>query len=315
MSRLQSLDASALPGLADRLRHWSRRAGQLRGGLTARARSLQPQQLDDRYAGKGPLRLADSRPVLATAVTVAVLAAGLGVALDREGDVRPSRSASVPSELIGQGGSALPGALLGPSIGDSTSDYERGASRALVAAAAADPAQARVALVSLADYRDPRQAEALLAGFSVQRVYLRAKEAGSRAAPLPVDVKGPLLPALRKAYADTARARRAAQVEYRRYVDALQPTGAQSKAYRQLYADFAESTGIEATQYAGDCACVYAALVSATTAQLLSLRARPGVRAVQAAGEGLNALQVQVQPLLPEVQGVVPRPTLAVPHS
>ena len=46
-------------------------------------------------------------------------------------------------------------------------------------------------------------------------------------------------------------------------------------------------------------------LVTSTPTLLLSLHARPGVRVVELAGKGLTVLQVQVQPLLPEIDGVV----------
>lgn len=315
MTALHDLDAHALPQLAARLRRAARRGAELRDRLRGHVEGLQPQHLDDRFSGSRGVRLAEQRPVVVSLVAVAVLAAGVAVAVDQESGAPAAGPGASSTELVGQGGSALPGALLGPSIGDSTKDYERESSRGLVAAAAADPADTRVALVSLADYRTPAEAAAVLSGFTVQRAYLRARKAGQRASALPVEVSGPLLPALRKAYADTARSRRVAELEYRRYVSALKPSGTQGRAFRQLYADYAASSGVEAHEYATGCACVYAALVSAPAAQLLSLRARPGIRVVQVAGKGLNALQVQVQPLLPDVSGVVPRPTLPVPHQ
>ena len=59
---------------------------------------------------------------------------------------------------------------------------------------------------------------------------------------------------------------------------------------------------------------MYAVLVTATPVLLLSLNARPGIRAVEVAGRGLGVLQVQVQPLPPEVEGIVPRPTFVGLH-
>jgi hypothetical protein len=126
-----------------------------------------------------------------------------------------------------------------------------------------------------------------------------------------VEVKGDLLASLKAAYEETARTRKAAQRSYQSYVDALRPESSQDKVYRDLYRSFARSTGIEAEEYARGCACVYAVLVTASPAQLLSLQARPGVRTVQVAAAELTVLQVQVQPLLPEVRGRVPRPSVA----
>jgi hypothetical protein len=143
----------------------------------------------------------------------------------------------------------------------------------------------------------------------VRRVFLRAEAAGKQAGALPVDVKGPLLAAIQKAYRDTARSRLQAQRSFQGYAEALRPKSSQDREFRDLYFAYARSSGIEAREFAHDCACVFAALVLATPAQLLTLNARAGIRVVQVAGAGVTVLQVQAQPLLPEVTGVVPRPS------
>ena len=307
---LRQLDERYLPGAAA----WLRARVDAGAAAVGRARAAldrwDADALDDRYAARWPFALARTQPALALVLVGAVLAAGIGAVVARERDDTPGSRTHAGTELPGQGG-VPQGAVLGPAVGASTRDYERKAAGGLVDAVRDAPGETRVALVSLESYRTPEQADALLSGFTVRRAFLRAKAAGKEAAALPVEVQGPLLPALRHAYAETARSRAAAQRSYQGYVDTLRPDSTQDRAFRDLYAAFARSSGIEARAYASDCACVYAALVTASPVLLLSLSARPGVRAVEVAGSGLSVLQVQVQPLLPEVDGIVPRPTFA----
>jgi hypothetical protein len=307
--RLRELDERYLPAAAAWLRaRLDAVSARVDRGREALGR-WDPDTLDERFAGRVPLALIRSRPVLALCLVGALLVTGIGavVVQERHDD---GRTAAHPSELPGQGGVPA-GAVLGPAVGASTREYVRKASGGLVDAVRDAPGATRVALVSLSTYRTPEQVGALLSGFTVRRAFLRAKAAGKEAAALPVEVQGPLLPALRRAYADTARTRRLAQKSYQGYVDALHADSSKDRAFRDLYAAFARSSGVEARAYATDCACVYAVLVTASPVLLLSLAARPGVRAVEVAGSGLTVLQVQVQPLLPEVEGIVPRPSFA----
>ena len=307
--RLRQLDERYLPGAAA----WLRVRLDAVEAVAQRGRralgSWDADALDDRFAGRWPFALLRSQPVLALCVVGALLLGGIGAVVVQERHDTP-RTSHAGTELPGQGGVPA-GAVLGPAVGASTREYVRKASAGLVDAVRDAPGATRVALVSLSAYRTPEQADALLSGFTVRRAFLRAKAAGKEAAALPVEVQGPLLPSLRKAYAETAHSRALAQKSYQGYVDALHADSTQDRAFRDLYAAFARSSGIEARQYAGDCACVYAVLVTASPVLLLSLGARPGVRAVEVAGSGLTVLQVQVQPLLPEVEGVVPRPSFA----
>lgn len=307
--RLQQLDERYLPGAAA----WLRARLDAADAVVERGRHAlarwDVEALDARFAGRAPLTLLRTQPVLALCVVGALLVAGIGAVVVQEHHDKP-RTSHAATELPGQGGVPA-GAVLGPAVGDSTRDYVRKASAGLVDAVRAAPGATRVALVSLSAYRTPEQADALLSGFAVRRAFLRAKAAGKEAAALPVEVQGPLLPALRSAYAQTAHSRALAQKSYQGYVDALHADSTQDRAFRDLYAAFARSSGVEAHEYAHDCACVYAVLVTATPVLLLSLNARPGVRAVEVAGSGLTVLQVQVQPLLPEVEGIVPRPSFA----
>jgi hypothetical protein len=306
---LRELDDRHLPAAAGRLRTWIDRAQARRSQARDRLAGWNLAALDTRYAARAPFALLRRRPLLGLAVASAVLVAGVAVAVVREGDATGTQGRGMPTDAL-PGGDAPEGALLGPRAGDQTSDYVRGATDHLVDAVRTTPNGTRVALVSLMDYRTPEQVDALLSGFPVRRAFLRAKAAGKEAAVLPVDVHGNLVASLRTAYAQTARSRSAAQRSYQGYVDTLRPDSAQDRAFRDLYAAFARSSGIEAREYSHDCACVYSVLVTSTPTLLLSLRARPGVRAVEVAGAGLGVLQVQVQPLLPDVTGVVPRPSV-----
>jgi hypothetical protein len=309
MTTLRELDERHLPGAAVRLRAWMDRGAARREQVRALARSLDPEALDTRYGGLGPFRVLVARPVVGLVVSALLLTAGVGVAVVREGSDEGVPSRGSATELMPQGD--LPhGALLGPSVGDGVRTYINDATQGLVDAVRDAPSAPRVALVGFSDYRTPEQAAALLAGFTTTRAFLRAKAAGDEAAALPVDIRGNLLTALKSAYASTSKSRKEAQRSYQGYVDTLRPNSTQDKAFRDLYAAFARASGIEAREYGSDCACVYAVLVTATPTLLLSLHARPGVRVVELAAKGLNVLQVQVQPLLPEVDGVVPRPSV-----
>lgn len=303
---LRDLDDRVLPGAASRLRRSAETLERSRGRAEEVVRGLRPQALDARFADAAIVARLRDRPVLAGLAALALLLSGLGAAavLRPEGD-----GSVVPGQVaVTDSGGRARASLLGPGVGVRTDSYERAATQGLVTAVQADPMSPRVALVSLADYRTPAEVGALLAGFEVARVFLRARAAGKAAATLPVDVKGDLLLALERAYADTARNRAAAHRSYQGYVDILTGTSKQDEAFRALYAAFAKASRIEAREYGHDCACVFGLLVTASPAQLLTLRARPGVRVVQVAGAGLTAAFVQVQPLLPEVVGIVPRP-------
>jgi hypothetical protein len=305
---LRDVDDRWLPVAAARVRAWAERLDGLRTRGTTAVASFDLRQLDERYA-KGPLRALHQHPVVGLVLATALVAAGLGAALDRE---RAEAPAPRPAGRTDTGPSydALRGSTLGPAVGTDVAAYVRTTTQGLVTAVRSAPGDRRVALVSFSTYLTPEGTQVLLNGFPPARVFLRAPSAGAEATPLPVEVRGDLLTALRKAYADTARSRAAAATSYQGYVDTLKGTTPEDERFRELYAAFARAARIEAREYGGDCACVYAALVVATPGQLLTLRQRAGVRAVELAPAGYTTGQVQVQPLLPEVSGTVPRPSV-----
>jgi hypothetical protein len=310
VSGLKDLDARHLPRLASWLRSRVDRYVLVRARLTEAVRAWEPQALDTRYGGRPPFSFLRANPALALTVTGAVLAAGLVTAGVREGRTEVEQPAGVNAgELFPQGDSPE-GIVLGARIGEHVDDYIRRATDGLLDAVRVSPAAQRVALVNLRDYGTPEHARVLLAGFTVRRVFLRSKDAGKEASTLPVELRGPLLPALERAYRDTVRNRTQAQQSFESYAKTLRPRNANERRLRDLYLAYAHSSGVEAHAYAHDCACVFAALVTASPAQLLSLNARAGIRSVQVAGSGVTVLQVQAQPLLPEVTGVVPKPSV-----
>lgn len=303
--RLRDLDDRWLPRAAARVR---RGVDLLTLGRETGAElvaSFDLEHLDDRL-GRGPLRGLHRHPVAVLLVALAVASAGVGVAVDRERG-QGSRSAPEPPAA---GVEALPGVALGPAVGEDVAGYVRTTTEGLVRAVRDDPTRSRVALVSLAAYLTPEGAGVVLGGYTVPRVFLRAPAAGANATSLPVEVRGSLLAALHKAYADTARSRSAAATSYQGFVDTLKGSSPEDVRFRRLYTAFAQAARAEAKAYGGDCACVYAALVVATPAQLLTLRQRPGVRALELAPAGSTLAEVQARPLPPEVQGTVPRPAI-----
>jgi hypothetical protein len=301
---LRDLDDRLLPGAAVRLRAAVEALARQRASSARVLEGLRPEALDRRFEQVPVVARLRERPVIAGIAALALLVAGLGAAAVVQDD---SGSRPVVPAEADAGERPQPG-VLGPATGTPTASYERSAIQGLVTAVQRDPMTSRVALVSFAQYRTPQETAALLSGFTADRVFVRARAAGKEASAQPVDVRGPLLPALERAYADTARNRRSAERSYQGYVDTLDGSSKEDQAFRALYAAFARTSRLEAREFGRGCACVFSALVTATPAQLLTLRARPGVRAVEVADQGLTASLVQVQPLLPEVVGVVPRP-------
>lgn len=301
VDRLREWDQQLLPHAAARLRRLVR-AGSARWQRWEQVRSpgvrVLLTGLDTRYAGRWPLRLVREVPQLGFVVIAAVFLAGTGSAVV----LHPAAPAPAVIAFPGSsdGGDAGP-VRLGPDVGTTTTDYVAAANRSL--AAAARSRQPHLALVSFGGYRTPAQVALMLAGVPVRRVYLRATVGGPDATQRPVDLHGGLLDDLRGAYAKAAQASLEAHKSYETYV----ATTNDDKPFQQLYAAFAASTAREARAYQTGCACVFAAVVEAKTPELLVLRSRQGVRAVEVSARQATLHDVLVLPLLPEVSGPVPR--------
>lgn len=316
--RLRALDGSVLPAAAERV------SALADGFAVRRDRLLQLRRgfdlgslkrLDARYAGSGPLAFLRDVPQIGFVVIGLVFLAAAGTAVSREAAknrLGQQQTVAGPGPTSATQAPVEGDSTLGPAVGDTVPAYLKVAAQGLAAADKSAPDTARVALVSFTAYQTPTQVQTMLSGYQVVRVYLRAKAGGKEAAQLPVEVKGDLAGILKKAYAQAARGRLDAQKAYQGYVDSLEVTTKEDQAFKDLYAAFARSTGIEAREYQHSCACVYAAVVSAAPSKLLALRSRAGVRALQVAAKGLVLQGIQVLPLLPEVTGVVPKQQAAV---
>jgi hypothetical protein len=304
--RVRKLDERLVPVAAERARRLVDATGAVRGRVLSSYRALDPQLLDERYASTGPLAKVRDVPLLGVLVVLALLVAGTGLAAKRESDrAREVRDGLPEVQVAGTAG-------LGPVVGESVARYLDDSVTSLTRAVQTAPDASRVALVSFAGYRTPTQTRAVVSGFRTVRLYVRARAAGELATPLPVEVKGDLAAQLPKAFGELARAKLAAEKAYQGYVDTLKAASGRDQQFKALYEAFARSSGIEAREFGRGCACVYAAVVTATPAQLLSLRARQGVRAVEVAPAGASLSGIQVQPLLPEVTTVVPKPSYGV---
>lgn len=318
--RLRDLDARFVPAAAERV-------GALADGVALRSERLSTwwrgldltsvKQLDVRYTKAGPLALMREVPQVGFLFIALVFLAGAGTAVTREAAknrLAQQQSVLVPGPTTATQAPSADGGdgTLGPTVGDTVTAYLAAAAKGLAAAAKSSPDTARVALVSFTAYQTPAQVRTMLSGYQVVRVFLRAKAGGKDAAQLPIEIKGDLAGTLRSAYAQAARGRLDAQKAYQGYVDTLTVSTKEDQAFKDLYTDFAHSTGIEAQAYLHDCACVYAAVVAASPATLLALRSRAAVRAVEVGAKSRVLQGIQVFPLLPEVTGKVPRQQAAV---
>jgi hypothetical protein len=267
------------------------------------------RSLDERYASSGALGFFREVPQLMGVVIGIVFVAGALAALKEHDSSSSSQQSVVDGSTTGTGtgtGTAGTG-VLGPAVGDSVSTYLTAAARNLTAVTVNAPDDQRFALVSLGGYYRPAQIASILSGYVVKQVYLRDAGAGKDAGQFPLVIKADLVGDLKKAYARTAAAQALSRTKYQMLADTTD-AGDPYKAFYQHYADVAR---LQATAYGSTCPCVFAAIVSATPAQLTSLRSRPGIRALEVAGRGLEVRDLDVTPLLPEVKTIVPEPAAA----
>lgn len=277
MSRLRALDDRVVPLAAARLR-------ALVDTFTARPGRL--RRLDDRYAGRGPLAVVRSAPALGVAVVLAVLLAGVGVVLARDGSA---------------GGQGAPvRRVLGPDPGTRVADYVARA-RAQAAAYSQDRPQAQhEALVSLSRYATPAQARGLLEGLAVQRAYLRVPSSRAGGSELLAAPVVDLLPDLTALCARTAERKRQDATEHAAQARSVTGTSDQERQQRAYEAAVSTTARAEATAYGSGCACVFSAVVRGPAGLLAALPALRGVRVVDLAPGGVPLDQLEVRPLSPE---------------
>jgi hypothetical protein len=266
--------------------------------------------LDAKYATRGPLALLREIPQLMAVVIGIVFIVGTLAAAHELKDRQQAGTDQTVLAPDGSNGSGEAPAVvaLGPTVGKTAAAYLSLATHSLDAAAAGAPDEQRLALVTLSAYYRPSQAASILSGYQVKRAWVRDSTAGKLAPPMPVEVADGLAPALSQFYARTAKGQSEAATQYQNLAD----TTSNDPQYKAFYEQFATLSRKQARAFGGNCACVYAFVVQATPTQLLSLRARPGVRAIEVAGRGSTLPNLDITTLLPEVKGVVSNPAAVV---
>lgn len=312
--KLRDLDDAFVPRLAERVSRTADRLAVRRERLRAAGRpdAASLRGLDQRLTSRGPLALVREVPQLGFVVIAAVLLAGVATARSQEAErtraeQREQSAVQTVDPATGEEGEDVAVTALGPEVGTTVTAYTTAAALNLRQAALKGGDGPRVALVTFGAYRTPVQVRELLQGYPVVRAYLHAAAAGKNAVQLPVEVKGDVLASLTEAYRTTVQQRTTAQQEFQGYVDTISVTTKEEQVFKDYYVAYAKASGIEAREYQSGCACVFSALVTGTPGQLLQLRSRSGVRAVEVAGPGLTAADLQVRPLLPGTTGVVPK--------
>ena len=317
--KLRELDRVVVPRMAARLGRAAQQAAVRRDRAQELARSVDAdalRRLDARMTRRGLLAVVREVPQLGIAVIALLVFVSCIVAGKMEADRQRQENAAseqvvVPSEQVAPPASTA----LGPDAGGTTGEYEAEAGKSLDDALQDAPDARRVALISLNRYLTPAQTVSLFTGYDVKRVFLRSRAAGKEAAQLPVEVKAELGAELAKAYQTTSKARRDAQKAYQGYVDTIDVTTPEEQLFKDQYVAFARSTGIEARDYASQCACVFAVVVEDGADALRVLHGKPGVRAVEVAAKGQALGSLQVRPLLPETKGVIKKQQVATDAS
>ncbi|MBB5869353.1 hypothetical protein F4553_002732 [Allocatelliglobosispora scoriae] len=181
---------------------------------------------------------------------------------------------------------------VGVAQGGSIPDYEL-SSRAELAALG-DAGEPAYALVSFSAYLAPDRLPPVLAKVKIIDVYVRVPL--ERIQTEIVRVSASVVPADVVRGMDTLAARKTAEAaSYRE-----QLAKAADPGLADVYSAGARTAEAEATAYAEHCSCAYAAVVSATPAELRALAGRPGVRAVDPAPEIHRLDRTVFLPPLPE---------------
>ena len=311
--RLRELDAALVPRLAAGLRRLLDSAG--RGSAGARSIGLsagRPRDPHTRSSGTGPLALLRDVPQLGLLLVAGVLLAGAGIALARND---PGNDTGNDPGSEQSGGRALP-LDLGPPVGVEVDEYLAAAGERAVALSQGSPERVLLALVSLSEEVTPAQAAELVAGSRVvvRRAYVRAP-VGAGAEVLAVETPGEVAADLTALYAATAARRAVEQRELELLAASITAVDDRAQRARQRYADDARTRGLEAAAYRAGCSCVLALVVEGAARELAGLTALPAVRGLEVArrGAALTALRIEVLP--PELTGVRPEPTTAVPDG
>lgn len=307
--RLRELDAALVPRLAAGLRRLLDSAG--RGSAGARSVGLsvgRPRDPHAQASGTGPLALLRKVPQLGLLLVAGVLLAGAGIALARNDPGNDPGNEQA-------GGQTLP-LDLGPPVGVEVDGYLAAAGERAVALSQDSPERVLLALVSLSEEVTPAQAAQLVAGSRVvvRRAYVRAP-VGAGAEVLAVETPGEVAADLTALYAATAARRAVEQRELELLAASITAVDDRAQRSRERYAADARTRGLEAAAYRAGCSCVLALVVEGAARELAGLTALPAVRGLEVArrGAALTALRIEVLP--PELTGVRPEPTTAVPDG
>lgn len=192
-------------------------------------------------------------------------------------------------------------AVLGPATGESLAVYQRAAASRLAAMVSAnDPST--YALVDFTSYETPDQVAVLTKGLLLPLAYVRAQVAGVATSVYPVRVSGASeLASVLTALAKRSRVEAIDEGEVASLPGAKIPA-AKAAALRARISGFEA----EARVFAPGCACIFAAVVYGSPAQLLGLAHESGVRVVDPAPSYVPFDGLAVQWLLPQTTGRFP---------
>lgn len=308
---LRDLDERLLPRLAAALRDLldgaagrreaARRAAQDRARALVEAPSRGVLgRLDDRYASSGPLKLLRDVPQLGVLLVAAVFLAGTGAALALSGpeQVREREVAEREAELP---------MSLGPAVGADIDAHLAAARERAVDLSRTEPDAQYLALVSLNKGLTPRETGELLqeSDLQVRRAYLRAPVPGE---PEEIVFETPrdIVTGLEQIFSEIAARKANEQQELLGTARTIEPGTPEEEEFRRVYEADARLAGQEAAAYRTGCACVFALVVEASAAELAELPALPVVRGVELAPRGATLSSLDIRPLAPTEQGVVP---------
>ena len=293
----RELDRRVVPVAAARLRRLLSTSSQVRAdAVDAAARAS--RQLDERVTARGPLRRVHQAPQLALPVVAAVLVAGVAgaVLLDDEPDRAVPSVAPAPRIVD-----------LGVPPGADVDTHLRQAQQDLADVAARLPSTRLLAVVHFDRYVAAEEVMPLLADTQIQRVYLRAGNAGPETEVLAVPgADGPLATVL-PALCEATSTRAAQQVgTFNALAAAVPPDAADQQETKARFDAEAQRSAAEAEAFSGECVTGFAAVVEAPVDVLRALVERDGVRGVEAAPSGTSLGDVDVDPLFPEAVGILP---------
>jgi hypothetical protein len=274
MNPLRVFDDRVLARLGRGLRRIGRGLRRSGGAVVARGRRTTP---------RGAL--------LGVFVVVAVIAVGAAQLRERPDDADPTTGDVV---------------RVGVTDGEQVAGYLSRSRAEISALPARDTG--RYALVTLESYLDPAALAPLLVGARTERVYARVPLPGvqTEIVSFPVQTLAVDVPASMRRTADRkdadARESDASAL-------AASGDGARERELRAFYRRGAGIERAEAAAYRRLCACVYAAVVTATPQAVREIAKRPGVRVVDPAPEVKRLDRAVFLPLLPEQRTVVTPPS------